>query len=187
MAKYLGGLVGQNNRGSFTHCYASGTINVGIDPNHVGGLVGRDYDGNGNFLSCFWDSTVNPSLDGIGNGSDPNVIAETTENMQIASTFTDAGWDFADPNIGIADPNGIWRMCVDGLDYPRLAWQYPAGDFSCPDGVELFDYAILSSLWLATPTDPAWHEVYDLYADDIINASDLSIMHDNWLTDPNFP
>jgi len=182
-----GGLVGKTRDSAIIMCYSRGSVTAGIDSNYLGGFLGYDDAGIGIFLSCFWDSSVNPSLEGIGNGSDPNVIGETTENMQIASTFTDVGWEFVDPNEGVADPNGVWRMCVDGVDYPRLAWQYPAGDFVCPDGVELYDYALLSSLWLITPNDPAWHDFYDIYADGIIDALDLGVMHDNWMNEPGFP
>ena len=182
----MGGLAGANYN-TITNCYSISSVTAGIDSDYIGGFLGWNSEGNGNFLSCFWDSSINPALEGIGNLSDPNVIGETTENMQITSTFIDAGWEFVDSGVGVADPNGIWRMCVDGLDYPRLAWQYPAGDFTCPDGVGLYDYAILGSLWLRSESDAGWHEVYDLYADGIIDASDLGIIHDNWLTEPNFP
>jgi len=118
----LGGFTGYNDGGIITNCYSTGSVSAGNNPNYLGGFLGYDEDGNGDFLSCFWDTSVNPSLEGIGNGSDPNVIGETTENMQITSTFSDAGWDFVESGVGVADPNGIWRMCVDGVDYPRLAW-----------------------------------------------------------------
>ena len=36
-----------------------------------------------------------PGTIGVGNGPDPNVIAESTENMQKAATFIKAGWKFA--------------------------------------------------------------------------------------------
>jgi len=188
---YLGGLVGYNDNdyGTIVNCYSTGSVTADIDSDYLGGLVGFDITGSGNgiFLSCFWDRLVNPLLDGISNGSDPNVIGETTENMQIASTFTDAGWDFIDSDIGVADPNGVWRMCVDGEDYPRLVGEYPAGDFVCPDGVELYDYAILGSFWLRSSGDAGWHDFYDLYADGIIDAFDLGVMQGNWMREPGFP
>jgi len=59
-------------------------------------------------------------------------------------TYTDAGWDF----IG-EDANGsedIWRLCADGLGYPRLAWEYYThGDFVCGDGVDMDDFAYFSA------------------------------------------
>ena len=44
----------------------------------------------------------------------------TTEKIQIANTFLDAGRDFADDTAnGTKD---IWWI-LDGQDYPRLWWE----------------------------------------------------------------
>jgi hypothetical protein len=107
----IGGLVG-NVCWSISNCYAVGFVN-GKD--NIGGLVGYDRP---HFITsytkCFWDSDVNPDLDGIGNIIDPpDVIGESTTNMQTESTFTDAGWDFTTP---------IWIMC-DEPGYPKLWWE----------------------------------------------------------------
>ena len=51
---------------------------------------------------------MNPDLSGIGDYSSSEVIGETTENLQIQSTFTNKQWDF----VG-EDENGtedVWRM-----------------------------------------------------------------------------
>jgi hypothetical protein len=76
--------------------------------------------GGGSYTKCFWDSDVNPDVNGIGNTTDPNVIGESTANMRIMSTFTDAGWDFVDEVINGA--NDIWMIC-ERQDYPRLWWE----------------------------------------------------------------
>ena len=78
------------------------------------------YDIGGSYTKCFWDSDVNPGLNGIGNLTDPNVIGETTENMQTLSTFTSAGWDFVGETDNGSDD--IWKMCYDP-DYPHLWWE----------------------------------------------------------------
>jgi len=44
----------------------------------------------------------------------------TTAEMQTATTFLEAGWDFVDETEN--GPNDVWKMW-DGYDYPRLAWE----------------------------------------------------------------
>lgn len=103
-----GGLLGRGNSSTISNCYTAGAISGNSE---TGGLVG--YSGRCSFTKCFWNSTVNPLLDGIGNITDPNVIGKTTAEMQTESTFTSAGWDFDTP---------IW--CIDdGNDYPQLWWE----------------------------------------------------------------
>ena len=116
--KYAGGLFGTCG-GRIANCYSAGIVSGPISSS--GGLTGHGYSEV--FTRCFWDITVNPSLSGIGD-SDVNsadVIGETTENMQIQSTFTDAGWDF----IG-ETTNGLcedWAMPAGG-GYPVNWWEF---------------------------------------------------------------
>lgn len=114
----IGGLVGDNYRASVTNCYATGSV-AGSGSN-VGGLVG--WNSSGSYIKSFWDSTVNPVLPGIGNTSDPNVIGQSTANMQTQSTFTEAGWDF----VGEWEngPSDEWAE-LPGGGYPILWWQLP--------------------------------------------------------------
>jgi len=79
-----------------------------------GGLVG--YDSSGTYTKSFWDSDVNPDVNGIGNAIDANVIGESTANMKTQSTFTGNGWDLV----------STWLMPTDGIDYPHLAWEEPS-------------------------------------------------------------
>jgi hypothetical protein len=96
------------------------------------------YDSSGSYTSSFWDRTVNPSLAGIGNISDPlGVIGKSTVNMQKKTTFTNAGWDFV----------YIWDIC-EGTNYPKLAWQFMLGDFVCGDGVDFNDLDVFMEQWL---------------------------------------
>ncbi len=110
---YVGGFVGLCEGSVILDSYAAGSVHGIID---VGGLVGNDGEGGVGepFASCFWDNTVNSTLSGLGNKEDPpEVIGESTTNMQTESTFTDAGWNFTTP---------IWKMC-DEPDYPKLWWE----------------------------------------------------------------
>jgi hypothetical protein len=110
----VGGLVGSNTAGTITRCYSIGSTNGSYD---VGGLVGlnRDTENQNAVTQCFWD--IRTSGLTISDGG----IDKTTNEMQLACTFLEAGWDFVDETVN--GPNDIWKMW-DGYDYPRLAWEY---------------------------------------------------------------
>jgi hypothetical protein len=105
---YVGGLVGSNG-GSVSNCYSSGMV-TGYW--YVCGLVGV-----GNLdkvAQSFWDiqtSGLTVSFGGTG---------KTTAQMQTASTFLDAGWDFVDETENGTED--IWWI-NEGQDYPRLWWE----------------------------------------------------------------
>ena len=115
----VGGLVGLNS-GSISNCYSTGTVS---GSQYVGGLVGRN---SGSVGSSFWDTQTSGQI--TSNGG----TGKTTAQMKTLSTFTDAGWDFLGETINGTEDT--WRMCVNGLYYPKLSWQFPPGDFVCPDG-----------------------------------------------------
>jgi hypothetical protein len=74
--------------------------------------VGRKYAGGVN--QCFWDTQTSGQDTSVGG------LGKTTPEMQTASTFLEAGWDFVDEtDNGTED---IWTIC-EGVDYPRLAWE----------------------------------------------------------------
>jgi hypothetical protein len=107
--------------GRIVNCYAtcdnSGTV-------EASGLVGRNYMivlG----LNCFWDAQVCGEYDNT-NGGTP----KTTAEMQTASTFLEAGWDFVgETENGTED---IWKI-IEGLDYPFLSWQKYSGGTGDPN------------------------------------------------------
>ncbi|UCC22523.1 MAG: hypothetical protein JSW23_00150 [Planctomycetota bacterium] len=167
-----GGLVGMNKGGTISKCYAAGSV-VGTGP-YAGGLVGYHYPG-GSYMKSFWNSEIiNPYIPGIGNWNDPNVIGETTANMQTESTFTDAGWDFVGEFIN--GPNDIWDIC-EGTNYPKLVWQIPAGDLVCPDGVDGIDVGVLCEEWLFEELScDVWPEGGDGFVDFL----DWVIFADGW-------
>jgi hypothetical protein len=119
----VGGLIGNRNYGKFSYCYAAGSISA-VYSATAGGLVGKGSSYYKNYINCFWDITINPTMTGIGTGTDPvTVIGETTVNLQSQSTFTNAGWDFADESTNGTED--IWVIC-ESVDYPRLWWEYKA-------------------------------------------------------------
>jgi len=138
---YIGGLVGEN-RGTIENCYSSSPVtgrdcigglagysgwkssaliincySIGMPTgvgHVVGGLVGYKSATVGRVDNCFWD------IDTSGQSSSLGGMGLTTAQMQTASTFLDAGWDFVgETKNGTAD---IWWI-DEGKDYPRLSWE----------------------------------------------------------------
>jgi len=118
----IGGLVGSNNRGgSITSCYSTGAV-AGYDD--VGGLVGENYDG-GSITASYWDVQTSGwtnmcGLQEEGAAGCDDSFGLTTAEMQTASTFISAGWDFVDETENGTED--IWWI-DEGQDYPRLWWE----------------------------------------------------------------
>jgi len=146
--------------------------------------VGWNYD---SISNCFWDTDTQTHgvIDSIGlnDGTVTNVEGLPTEQMQTRSTFTDAGWDFMEETIN--GPNDIWRLCEDLIHYPRFAWQFPLGDFLCPDGVDFFDFSFFAGHW-AEDNCGASNDCDGTDLDQLgtVDVNDLYIFFDNWLTYP---
>ena len=118
----VGGLVGSNvDWGAIDTSYSTGNVSGDL---HVGGLVGNNsfkFYGNphrGSIISSFWDIETSDQL--TSDGGTP----KTTAEMQTASTFLEAGWDFVDETVN--GPNDIWKI-AEGLGYPRLWWEKYGG------------------------------------------------------------
>jgi hypothetical protein len=172
----IGGLSGGNS-GTITNSYAAGLITVGDDSLYPGGLCGVS---DGTITNCFWDIETS----GIGNENDDNygAIGKTTVQMQTESTFIGAGWDFTDETVN--GTNDIWRMCADGINYPRLAWDYfKTGDFACPDGVHTEDLDYYVGQWLMNNCTSANNYCggVDLNYSGKVNLADWAIFAENWL------
>ncbi|HEY6951119.1 MAG TPA: GLUG motif-containing protein, partial [Bacteroidota bacterium] len=102
----VGGLVGYLLSASVSDCYSTGSVSGGSS---TGGLIGSN---SGSVSNSFWDTQTSGQSGGSGTG-------ETTATMKTQSTFTGAGWDFA--NTWAIDP-GV------NNGYPALIWQsdFPA-------------------------------------------------------------
>jgi hypothetical protein len=83
----------------------------------VGGLVGDG--GYLGVISCLWD------IDTSGQTRSAGGTGVTTAEMQTASTFVEAGWDFIDETENGTDD--IWWI-DEGQDYPRLRWELAEED-----------------------------------------------------------
>ncbi len=160
--KYTGGFVGLlYNGGSVWRCYA--THNTSVQPSQAENFVG--WSDTGVVTASFWD------------GSRINI-----EEMMISDTYTAAGWDFVDEIQN--GQNDLWDICEE-MDFPRLSWQnWPAGDWICPEGVDIYDLTILFEHWLARiPSADLAGEVQD----GIVNFKDLVAMGEAWGTKPGEP
>lgn len=171
-SSYVGGLSGVIEYSDAYNCYATGMV-TGTG-NYFGGLVGVDYGGNV-YDKNFWDAEVNAELGGIGNGDDPNVIGLATGNLQMADTFVDAGWDF----------ENTWRMCEDGVSYPRLRWEYEReGDWECPDGVFVEDLGVVADEWLLGVLG---YDVWPTGRDGVVNWGDFAaLLNSAWAAGPPY-
>jgi hypothetical protein len=163
-----GGLAAKNDGGEIINSYAANPVFVTPSSFYVGAFVGEGAEGT--YTGCFYDEQINPLLTGIGDDDDPcGLMGESTANLQQGSTFADAGWDIM--TVDNQPMRNIWRMCEDGVYYPHLAVEYLAGDFACPDGVDIFDLAVFADEW-----------VLEQLGADVDFNSDLRVDFGDWAT-----
>ncbi len=164
----VGGLLGINE-GSLSTCFSTGSVN-GTSGYEVGGLIGANLSYEP-VLSCYYLDTSGPD-NGFGTPLDD-------PNMMIQANFS--GWDFVGESTN--GENEIWRMCVDGVDYPRLSWQFAQnGDFACADGVDLADLQSLAEQWLtaADTTPTTFNHACDANGNEQIDLNDFAVLSENW-------
>jgi hypothetical protein len=159
---YVGGLIGQMNRGAATKCYSVGRVSGN---QYLGGLVGYKR-ALAMTWNCFWD--INAS----GQPTSAEGIGKTTIEMKTADTFSNSGWDFFT----------IWTIC-EGVNYPVLLWQIPVGDFKCPDGVDMIDFAWFAQKWKLNNCGQAnnFCNGIDLDQSGSVDFYDLALFADHWL------
>ena len=189
---YVGGLAGETRSGTTRDCYSTSNVSGG---NYVGGLAGSTVGGvancystgnvsgtgsniggltgSGGATNSFWDvETSNQSTSGGGTG-------KLTDEMKTKSTFTGAGWDFVGETVN--GTNDYWRMCVNGVEYPLLSWQF-IGDFTCPDGVDILDLAFFVERWLHSCWwDNNFCNCTDTNHDGSVNFLDFAILASQWV------
>jgi hypothetical protein len=168
-----GGLVGGIYLGNIDHCYSTGAVS---GTSYVGGLVA--YNSNSS-INGYWDVNTSGQTHGIGGGLSGGVFGKTTTQMKTLSTF--AWWDFTNETAnGTSD---FWRMCVSGVDYPRLNWQSLDGDLACPDGVNLLDLDFFVERWLLNDCTSSNNYCggADINYGGTVNFADFAIFADNWL------
>jgi hypothetical protein len=105
----VGGLAGYHSKGTIYNCYSTGSV-TGVED--VGGLLGKIIR-YGQVMHSFWDIETSGQDWSAGGTGLP------TGQMQMMSTFTDAGWDFVGETVN--EIEDIWFIPRQG--YPRLWWQ----------------------------------------------------------------
>ncbi len=179
----VGGLVGINKdiyQGIISHCYAAGDVSGSTA---VGGLCGYNPDNHladpiPIIVDCFWDTSVQTHGVSVGIGINnelvSNVLGKTTSQMEMQSTFTDYGWDFAQEAVNGTED--IWHMPFGTVGYPKLRWQRDIpGDWVGKYGVGVEDYAVLAGSWMNINAE------VNLSGSDIIDFEDLRVFFENWL------
>jgi hypothetical protein len=167
-----GGLAAINDNGHIINSYAANQVEPG---SNAGAFIGQG--SGGTYTGCFYDNQVNPSLTGIGDSNDPcGLTGETTANMMLGETFVNAGWDIVTSDN--QPVRNIWRMCEDGVEYPRLSMEYLDADFACPDGIDLYDLAVFSDEWMQNLLGAD----VDFNLDGQVNFSDWAIFAAAWRT-----
>jgi hypothetical protein len=157
--------VGYNDSDSISNCYSTGTVSGAFS--EVGGLVGSN---EGTISSSYFLDTSGPN-NGYG-------TPLTDEEMKQQSSFI--GWDFTNETAN--GTNDYWRMCVDGVDYPHLNWKSMAGDFTCPDGVNMEDLSYFVQRWLETDCAGSnYCDGTDMNYSGTVNFVDFAIFAGQWL------
>ncbi|UCC99298.1 MAG: hypothetical protein JSW66_05310 [Phycisphaerales bacterium] len=169
----VGGLVGTNDLqgGGISNCFSTGMVS---GAHSAGGLLGVNLGGS--IISSFWD------IETSGQSSSAGGTGRTTAEMQTASTFLEAGWDFVGETANGTED--IWSIC-EGTNYPRLTWQIPAGDVVCPDGITIEDFVFFIEHWLNGNCDSSndWCDGTDLDRSGAVDIDDLEILLNNWPAD----
>jgi hypothetical protein len=150
----IGGLAGCNaSHGCVVNSYAVVMISIGTNNKSVGGLVGDNTGGK--VKMSFWD------VEASGVGVSAAGQGLTTAQMQQASTFLEAGWDFVDERAnGVTD---AWRM-PEGGGYPVLTLgfdgYYPprlAGEGTAEMPYRIGTPEDLGLMWRQDPS--AWYQL----------------------------
>ena len=156
-----GGLVGCCQGTTIENCYSSTDI---VCYAFSGGITGAEMDST--FINSFFDLSFGND-NGLGTALNPNEIVSQ-------DTYLDAAWDFHDETANGSDD--IWHMPYDAVGTPMLWFQkdIPA-DFTGRYGIEISDFAMLSSLWLQQS------DQCDLDSSGQVDLTELVILLENWL------
>jgi hypothetical protein len=168
----LGGLVAKNNSGSITNCYATGNVS-GSNWNGVAGLVGRNKD-NGSISKCYSTGHVSEGL--IAN----NVGGLVGEN-ETGSTVSNSFWD--KQTSGHTDSAGGTGKTTAEMQtmstFTDAGWDFIDESANGTDDiwrlcVDLTDYPRF-----------VWQKILlgDFYCPDGGDALDLAFFLERWLPD----
>ncbi len=86
--------------------------------------------------------------------------------------------EIGDPNVGFYDYNVSWDDAISLICFSHI----PTRDFNEDKIVNLVDYDLLASHWLATDcSDPCWCGQTDINTDGNVNFADLILFTEYWL------
>ena len=144
--------------------YSTGVVGADAGSSHAGGFIGL---GGERAVGCFWD------VETSGAATSPGADGKTTEQMMRLSTFVHAGWPFD------GEDGPVWRMCMDGIGYPRLVWHAARrGDLRCPDGAGMEDLRLLAESWLADDVESYGRA--DVTGDGRVLLDDFDVFSTHW-------
>ncbi len=174
-----GGLIGGSRDGTIIDCYSTGVV---TGTREVGGLVGGNSEGT--VSTCFWDRQRSGLNNMCGEQStaagcdDGN--GRTTAQMQRGGTFLEAGWDFVNETANGSED--VWSIC-EGVDYPKLDWQFIKGDFNGDYRVNFVDFALFAEQWQSSDGGFLPCGGADLTNDGKVGFDDLKELARNWLAE----
>jgi hypothetical protein len=170
--EYAGGLAGRRSRDSMTNCYSVSPV---TGAHLLGGIAGETKDST--TLACFWDVAVS------GQTVDAQGLGLTTSEMQTASTFLNADWDFVgEAANGI---EGIWTLVDSG--YPELFQHSPSvagiqikpmeGMEATQDDGEILSIDTLERLYTGTSSfsDSAIWPIFSAESADDLNLGTVAV------------
>ena len=135
-------------------------------------LVGSSDSHSCIITSSFWD------IEGSEQTTSAGGTGLTTGEMQTASSFLQAGWDFVGESINGTED--IWAVC-EGVDYPHLTWEFVIGDFDVDADTDFADFCILAEHWLAADGSFWCGQGCDLTNDGSVTSEDLILFVKSWL------
>ena len=158
---HVAGFCGENNYGTMSQCYSTAYVDGDY---YVGGLCASDYYGT--YYQCFWDIEASGIKTDAADIASDEITGKTTAEMTDPSTFDSwdtSGWDN--------------RQC--GGSYPQLNFEIIEGDYVCPCGIGMEDFAKIATVWLCEESG------VDLNDDNYVDLADMSIFVQKWLNGRN--
>jgi len=92
---YVGGLMGENFKGSVNTSYSAGSVSAKKNT-RLGGFFGTNKD---SAASSYWDTTTSGTNQGSGDGNETGITGLTTEQLQSGLP------DGFDPKVWAENPN----------------------------------------------------------------------------------
>lgn len=103
---YVGGIVGENNKGQITACFSSGSVSAEND--NTGGIAGYNYGSNASITHCYSSATVT-STTGIAAGG----IVGNNSSGKVSFCYATGAVSATDNAGGIAGNNkGTLEKCL---------------------------------------------------------------------------